>query len=65
MTNTVTGLFQSTDQARNLEDDLIAAGVPREQIVVNEGAKKIHVSVPAATQPGILEMFARHGVNAE
>lgn len=62
MTSTVNGTFETIDQARNAEDDLIGAGIPRDQIFVDEPAKKLRVIVPAASRPGIVELLERHGL---
>ena len=36
MTKTVTGTYESADQIKNAREDLIATGIPQEQIFVDE-----------------------------
>jgi hypothetical protein len=62
MNSTVRGTYESDDQRRNAEDDLIACGIPRDQIFVDAPAHKIRVLVPAASRPGVVEMLERHGL---
>lgn len=62
MTSTVTGIYASPDQVRNAEEDLIASGIPREQIFVDEPVSKLRVIVAEATRPGIEEILERHGL---
>jgi hypothetical protein len=60
MTATVTGTYDSTDQVRNVEDDLLATGIPSEKIYVNEQARQIKVIIPETTKPEIVEILNRH-----
>ena len=61
---TVTGKFESGDQARNVKDELVSSGIPAEKIYVDGTAKTIKVIMPTATQSAILEVFERHGLSA-
>ncbi|MHB1188897.1 hypothetical protein [Thiobacillus sp.] len=60
MTATVTGIYDSTDQIRNAEDDLLASGIPSEKIFVDEQARQIKVIIPETTKPEIVEILNRH-----
>ncbi len=60
MTATVTGIYDSTDQIRNVEDDLLASGIPSEKIFVDEQARQIKVIIPETTKPEIVEILNRH-----
>ncbi len=60
MTVTVTGTYDSIDKVRNAEDDLRAAGIPREKFFVDEMALQVKVLIPEATKPEILELLNRH-----
>jgi hypothetical protein len=60
MTATVTGTYDSTDQVRNAEDDLLATGIPSEKIYVDEQARQIKIMIPEATKPEIVEILNRH-----
>lgn len=60
MTSTVTGTYDSTDQVRNAEDDLLATGIPSEKIYVDEQARQIKIMIPEATKPEVVEILTRH-----
>ncbi len=60
MTATVTGTYDSTDQIRNAEDDLLATGIPSEKIYVDEQARQIKVMIPETTRSEIVEILNRH-----
>ena len=63
MNETVTASYTSIDQARNAEEELIADGMPREKIYIDEATKKIRVITPQASRPGIVELLAKHGLS--
>lgn len=60
MNKTINGAYEDHDQAKNTWDDLIATGIPRDNIFIDEEAKVVKVSVPAETEREILEIFERH-----
>lgn len=60
MTATVTGVFDSTDQIRNVEEDLRASGIPSEKIHVDEQTMEIKIMIPETTRPEIMEILNRH-----
>ncbi|EHJ05126.1 MULTISPECIES: hypothetical protein [Marinobacter] len=60
MNKTLNGSYKDHDQAKNTWDDLIATGIPRDNIFIDEEAKVVKVSVPAETEREILEIFERH-----
>ncbi|WP_417567887.1 hypothetical protein [Marinobacter sp.] len=60
MNKTINGAYENYDQARNTWDDLIASGIPRDNIFIDEEAKVVKVSVPSETEREILEIFGRH-----
>jgi hypothetical protein len=62
MSNVLNGNFTSNDQARNLEEDLIATGIPQDNIFVDEDQQIIRVKIPAEEQREIKEIFDRHEV---
>ncbi|MGH1461139.1 MAG: hypothetical protein ACRBB6_03795 [Neptuniibacter sp.] len=43
MTITVTGSYASSDQTQMVFEDLIAKGIPREQVFIDEGANAVKV----------------------
>lgn len=62
MSNVLNGNFTSNDQARNVEEDLIATGIPRDNIFVDEDQQIIRVKIPSEEQREIKEIFDRHEV---
>jgi hypothetical protein len=62
MSDTVTGSYRSADQIRNVEDDLRASGLPRENLFIDEPAKKIRIIIAQPSKPGIVEILERHGL---
>lgn len=60
MTVRLTGTFDSVDKVRNAEEDLLATGIPQEEIFVDENSKIIKVNVPDTAKPEILEILNRH-----
>ena len=63
MNKTINGAYQDHVQSKNAWDDLIATGIPRDNIFIDEEAKVVKVSVPAETEREILEIFERHQLN--
>jgi len=60
MTVRLTGTFDTVDKVRNAEEDLLATGIPQEEIFVDENSKIIKVNVPDTAKPEILEILNRH-----
>lgn len=60
MSKTLNGAYDDRAQAKNTWDELIAAGIPRENIYIDEDAKVVKVTVPAETEREIQEIFERH-----
>lgn len=60
MNKTINGAYENHDQAKNTWDDLIASGIPRDNIFIDEEAKVVKVSVPKETEREIREIFERH-----
>lgn len=60
MNKTINGSYQNHDQAKNTWDDLIATGIPRDNIYIDEGAKVVKVIMPAEAEGEIREIFDRH-----
>lgn len=62
MSKALNGNFTSKDQARNVRDDLIATGIPQENIYIEEGQNVIRVMIPTEERREIEEIFDRHRV---
>lgn len=62
MSSALNGTFTSKDQARNVRDDLIATGIPQENIYIEDGPQVIRVMIPTEERREIEEIFDRHGV---
>lgn len=45
---------------RNVEDELISSGIPREKIYIDEPAKTIRILIPEATRPSVIAILERH-----
>ncbi len=62
MSKALNGNFTSKDQARNVRDDLIATGIPQENIYIEEELNVIRVMIPTEERREIEEIFDRHRV---
>lgn len=62
MSKALNGNFTSKDQARNVRDDLIATGIPQENIYIEEDQNVIRVMIPTEERREIEEIFDRHKV---
>lgn len=60
MNKTINGSYTDHDQAKNTWDDLIATGIPRDNIYLDEDAKVVKVIVPEETEREVREIFDRH-----
>lgn len=60
MTKTVTGTYQSATQIKNVRSDLIAIGIPQEQIFVDEENQQIKVMIADATEPEVEDILKQH-----
>ncbi|MEE3169098.1 MAG: hypothetical protein VX324_03110 [Pseudomonadota bacterium] len=60
MNKTINGSYDNHDQAKNTWDDLIATGIPRDNIYLDEEAKLVKVIVPEETEREVREIFDRH-----
>lgn len=60
MNKTINGSYDEHDQAKNTWDDLIATGIPRDNIYIDEDNKQVKVIVPAETEREVREIFERH-----
>ena len=56
----LTGTYDTVDKVRNAEEDLLATGIPQEEIFVDENSKIIKVYIPDTAKPEILEILNRH-----
>ncbi len=62
MSKALNGTFTSKEQAKNVRDDLIAMGIPQENIYVEDEQQVIRVMIPTEERREIEEVFDRHGV---
>ncbi|MFT5722790.1 MAG: hypothetical protein ACI9W6_003126 [Motiliproteus sp.] len=60
MNTTVTGTYESATQVTNTQEDLIALGIPREQIFVDKKNHQIKIMIPEITEPEIEMILKRH-----
>lgn len=60
MNKTVNGQFSDIVQARNTRDDLVASGIPSDNIYVDRDSQTLKVIIPAEEAREIEEIFTRH-----
>ena len=61
MTKTITGIYDSPAKVMNAMDDLLATGIDREKVYVDEeNETQIKVMVPEAIDREITEILERH-----
>ena len=63
MTMSVTGSFGSSDQTKLVFDDLMANGVPREQVFVDKSCNMVKVLIADAAEGDIEAMLRSHDAN--
>jgi len=60
MTAAVVASYKNVRVITNVEEDLLATGIPSEKIKVDKEHRKIRVMVPDATKAEIMEILNRH-----
>jgi len=60
MTEAVVATYDDVKTIMNVEDDLLATGIPNEKIKVDKEHRKIRVFVPDATRSEVIEILKRH-----
>lgn len=60
MTAVVTCTYDSADKVHNAREDLVATGIPQEEIYVDEESNQIKIMIPDVTKPEIIEILTRH-----
>lgn len=60
MTKIVTAVYESKDTTDNVYDDLIATGIPAEEIRVEDSKHQVQVMSPNAVESEITEILERH-----
>ena len=60
MTEAIVATYDDVKTIRNVEDDLLATGIPNEKIKVDREHRKIRVMIPEVTRSEILEILNRH-----
>ncbi|MEN8174249.1 MAG: hypothetical protein ABFS23_00710 [Pseudomonadota bacterium] len=60
MAETITATYDTKDKAKNAVDDLIATGIDREKVFLDEDALQVKVMVPNAIEGEITEILQRH-----
>ena len=64
MTMTVTGTYESTNQIKNARNDLIAIGIPQEQIFVDDENQLIKVMIADEIEPEIENILKQHDASS-
>ncbi len=60
MTQAVVATYKNVQAMANVEEDLLATGIPNEKIKIDKEHRKIRVMVPNATKREIIEILNRH-----
>ena len=60
MTEAVVATFKDVKAIMNVEEDLLATGIPNEKIKVDKEHRKIRVFTPVETKSEVLEILNRH-----
>ncbi len=60
MTQAVVATYKNVRAIANVEEDLLATGIPNEKIKIDKEHRKIRVMVPDVTKAEILEILNRH-----
>jgi hypothetical protein len=60
MEKTVTAIYESADALRNVVDELVGIGLPREKFYAEEDKNQIKVITPEHIVPSVLEILKRH-----
>lgn len=60
MTAVVTCTYDSADKVHNAREDLVATGIPQEEIFVDEDANQIKIVIADTAKPEIVEILTRH-----
>ena len=60
MTQAVVATYKNVRAIANVEDDLLATGIPNEKIKIDKEHRKIRVMVPDVTKSEIMEILNRH-----
>jgi hypothetical protein len=60
MTEAVVATYKDVKSIMNVEEDLLATGIPNEKIKVDKEHRKIRVFTPDATKAEVLEILNRH-----
>lgn len=64
MTKTVTGTYESANQIKNARNDLIAIGIPQEQIYIDEENQQVKVMIADETASEIEDILKQHDANS-
>jgi hypothetical protein len=62
MGKTLTWRYDEIEQAKNVSDELLAAGVPAECLYIDEPKKSIKIIIAEDSKPGVLEILRTHGL---
>jgi hypothetical protein len=60
----VTGTYESSAQIKNTREDLVATGIPQEQIFVDEDNHHIKVIIADVTEPEIEGILKSHNIHS-
>lgn len=59
---TMTWHYETSEQMRNVRDELRAAGMPMENLYVDDDLRQVKVTAPDSIRSGALAILERHGL---
>ncbi|MGK7296099.1 MAG: hypothetical protein ACNS61_09800 [Candidatus Wenzhouxiangella sp. M2_3B_020] len=65
MNTTLTGRFDDVAKAKTAREEMIAFGIPREKINIDEDDQEIKVIIPEEESRQIREVFKTHGIDLQ
>jgi hypothetical protein len=59
---TMTWHYETSEQMRNVRDELRSAGLPMENLYVDDDLRQVKVTAPDSIRSGALAILERHGL---
>jgi hypothetical protein len=59
---TMTWHYETSEQMRNVRDELRSAGLPMENLYVDDDLRQVKVTAPDSIRSGALTILERHGL---
>jgi hypothetical protein len=59
---TMTWHYETSEQMRNVRDELRSAGLPMENLYVDDDLRQVKLTAPDSIRSGALAILERHGL---